>query len=233
MAKKDYYIIEKNLNRIFRNEPTNFLDPLTYRNVVSKLGKKNYNVYYPYSDSEKVIIYTKEEPKVSLLELISPEKLTHRCIMGSLFSLGIDNSLFGDIIITNNHYYIIVISTITDLIKNELKQVGSNHIKVSDANLSILTDYKRVYKELEIIVSSLRIDNIIATIIGTSRETIKKEFIDDNVILNYEICHRVNYTLKQNDVFSIRRHGKYKFDTIIKETKKGNYLVRCYKYIDN
>ncbi len=233
MAKKDYYIIEKNLNRIYHDEPTNFLDPLTYKRVISKLGKSPYNAFYPYSDSEKVIIYIKKEPIISLLEIFSFEPLTHREIMGSLFSLGIDNSLFGDIIITNNHYYVIVINQVADLIKNELKQIGNHHITIEYAELSILENYKRVYKEIEIIVSSLRIDNVIATIIGTSRESIKREFIDDNVILNYEICHRVNYSLKENDVFSIRRHGKYKFGSIMKETKKGNYLIKCYKYTEN
>ena len=41
MAKKDYYIVEKNVNKIVRGEYTNFLDPATLKNVISKL--KGYN----------------------------------------------------------------------------------------------------------------------------------------------------------------------------------------------
>ena len=233
MAKKDYYIIEKNLNRIMRGDPTNFLDPLTYKKIITKLGKTNYSVYYPYEDSEKVIIYSKTIPNLDMLEIVSSEPLTHRAILGSLYGLGIDGSLFGDIIIVNNHYYLLVISNITELIKNELTKIGSNNVTIKDSDMDILNGYQHTYQELEIIISSLRIDNVIASLIGTSRENVKKEFLSDNVTLNYELCHKVNYLLKPNDVFSIRRHGKYKFDSIVKETKKGNYLVRIYKYTEN
>ncbi len=232
MAKKDYYIIEKNLNRIMRGDPTNFLDPLTYKKIVSKLSKTNYSVYYPYEDSEKVIIYTKTIPALTILEIVSNEPLTHRAILGSLYGLGLDGSLFGDIIITDNHYYLIVIDSIADLIKNELTKIGNTNVTIKDSDVSVLTDYHHSYQEIEIIISSLRIDNIVASLIGTSRENVKKEFLSDNVTLNYEICHKVNYPLKPNDIFSIRRYGKYKFDNIIKETKKGNFLVKIYKYIE-
>lgn len=74
MSKKEYYIIEKNINKILKGEPTNFLDPNIYKQVISKLKGYNYNTYYPYKDSDKVIIYTKETPNIKLLEIISYDK---------------------------------------------------------------------------------------------------------------------------------------------------------------
>ena len=232
MSKKDYYIIEKNINKLKRNETTNFLDATTYKKIFGKIKKQNYNTYYPYKDSEKVIIYTEKEPNITLLELISYEKLTHREIMGSLYGLNIDSSLFGDIIITNNHYYIMVVDSILALIQNEFNMVGNKHIKLKEVPISILDNYERSYQEINIIVSSLRIDNVISHIIGTSREQIKKKFIDDEVILNYEPCHKTNYILNEQDIFSIKKYGKYKYIGIIKETKKNNYLIKVLKYID-
>ena len=233
MSKKDYYIIEKNINKIYRGESTNFLDPTTLKNVINKLKGINYNIYYPYKGSDKVIIYTNKLPEIKILEIISYDKLSHREIMGSLFGLNIDSELFGDIIITNNHYYIIIINSIHDLIINNLNMIGKHHIKLKEVALSILDNYQRKYEEIELIVSSIRIDNVISTIIGTSREQIKKKFLNDEIILNYEVCHKLNYELKENDTFSIKRYGKYKYSGILKETKKGNYLIKCLKYIDN
>ena len=111
--------------------------------------------------------------------------------------------------------------------------IGKHHIKLKEVALSILDNYQRKYEEIELIVSSIRIDNVISTIIGTSREQIKKKFLNDEIILNYEVCHKLNYELKENDTFSIKRYGKYKYSGILKETKKGNYLIKCLKYIDN
>ena len=232
MSKKDYYIIDKNVNKIIRGESTNFLDPNIYKQVISKLKGITYNTYYPYEDSNKVIIYTKEIPNIKLYEIISYEKLSHRQILGSLFGLNIDSELFGDIIINDNHYYIMVIDKISELIEKEYTMVGSNHIKLKEVPLSTIEDYKTKYQELELIVSSLRIDNVISSIIGTSREAIKKKFQDDEIILNYETCHKINYILKENDVFSIRKHGKYKYIGILKQSKKGHHVIKCHKYID-
>lgn len=233
MSEKNYYIIEKNINKIYRGEPTNFLDPNTLKNVINKLKGINYNIYYPYKDSDKAIIYTDKLPEIYLLEIFSYDKLTHREIMGSLFGLNIDSELFGDIIITNNHYYIMIINSIYPLINNNLNMIGKHPIKLKEVQLSILDNYERKYEEIELIVSSIRIDNVISSLIGTSREQTKKKFLEDEIILNYEICHKINYELKENDTFSIRRFGKYKFSGIIKETKKGNFLIKCLKYIDN
>lgn len=233
MSKKDYYIIEKNLNKIYRNESTNFLDPTTLKNVINKLKGINYNVYYPYKDSDKTIIYTNTLPEISLLEIISYDKLTHREIMGSLFGLNIDSELFGDIIITNNHYYIMIIKSIYELIINNFNMIGNHPIKLKEVSLDILDNYQREYAEVEIIVSSTRIDNVISSLIGTSREQIKRKFLNDEIILNYEVCHKLNYELKENDTFSIKKFGKYKYTGIIKETKKEKYLIKCLKYIDN
>lgn len=233
MSKRDYYIIDKNLNKIYRGEATNFLDPTTYKSIITKLKDTRYHTYYPYKDSDKVIIYIDKLPKIRLLELISYEKLTHREIMGSLFGLNIDSELFGDIIITNNHYYIMVIDSIYNLIINDYHMVGNHSIKIQEVPLTILDNYERQYEEIELIVSSLRIDNVISSIIGTSREQIKKKFLDDEIVLNYEICHRLNYELKENDTFSIRKYGKYRYIGIIKDTKKGKFLIKCLKYIDN
>ena len=137
MTKKDYYNVEKNIDKIKRGEYTNFLDPSTLNKVQSKLKKYNYNIYSPYKESDKVIIYTNELPKIRLLEIISYDKLTHREILGSLFGLNISSELFGDIIITNNHYYITIIDSIYNLIINDYKQVGVHSIKLKEVPLSL------------------------------------------------------------------------------------------------
>lgn len=233
MGKKDYYIIEKNVTKIKRNSYTNFLDYSTYKNVCSKLKGYNYHIYYPYEESEKVILYTDNLPKIRLLELISYDKLNHQSIMGSLYGLNIDSELFGDIIIADNHYYIMVVDTIYNLIIKEYNMVGKSHIKLKETPLEVLDNYHRKYSEIEIIVSSLRIDTIISRLINTSREAIKKKFNDGEIILNYEPCHKTDYQLHENDIFSIRRYGKYRFGGIVNQSKKGNYIIKCYKYIDN
>ena len=96
--------------------------------------------------------------------------------------------------------------------------------------LELLESYEKEYEKIEIIASSPRIDTIAAKIIGTSRNKIIEIIKNKEIILNYNILKNVSYQLKENDVFSIRRHGKYKFIRLIKNTKNKNFIFECYKY---
>lgn len=232
MSKKDYYIIEKNRDKIIKGNYTNFLDPSTLDKVLSKLKGYEYNIYYPYKDSEKVIIYTKEKPKIKLLEIISFEKLTHREIMGSMYNQNIDTELFGDIIIYNNHYYMLIMESIYNLVLDSFNMIGNKYIKFKEVDINVLDNFKRKFEKIELIVSSLRIDSVLSRLIGISRENIKKKFSDNEVFLNYEVCTKMTKELKDGDIFSIRKYGKYKFSGVIKTSKKNHYIIECLKYID-
>ena len=232
MSKKDYYIIEKNRDKIIKGNYTNFLDPSTLNKVKSKLKGYEYNIYYPYKDSEKVIIYTKEKPKIKLIEIISFDKLTHREIMGSLYNQNIDSEFFGDIIIYNNQYYVLVMESICNLVLDTFNMIGNKHIKIMEVDIIVLESYKKKYEKKELIVSSLRIDSVISKLVGISRDNIKKKFRDNEVFLNYEVCTKMTKNLKVNDIFSIRKYGKYKFNGVIKTSKKNHYIIECLKYID-
>ena len=224
------YKIEKNLNRLYRKEATFFLDPKEQLELAKKLKKEPYQIYKPYPDSEKNIFYIKEEPKVILYEIKSKIPLEHREILGTLFSLNITSELFGDIVITNNHYYIYVLESIAPYIKNNLLLIKNSHIELIEIPLETLKEYHKEYEAIEIIASSTRIDTVISRLIQTSRPNIIEKIKNKEIILNYDILKNNSYQLKENDIFSIRRYGKYQYIGIKKETKSKNYIIECKKY---
>ena len=90
---------------------------------------------------------------------------------------------------------------------------------------------KKKYEEVEIIVSSLRIDTVISRIIGTNRDKIKDKIKNKEIMINYNYLSNNSYTFRDGDIFSIRKFGKYKYVGIIKTTKKDNYIIKYLKYI--
>ena len=84
-------------------------------------------------------------PKVRLLEILSYNKLFHRSILGSLMGLNIDSELFGDIIVTDKHAYIMIADSIYNLLINEFTMVGNEKIKLKEIPLSMLDNYEREY----------------------------------------------------------------------------------------
>ncbi len=227
----EMYEVKKNVDKIKRGGYTFFLMPNICKEVSYRLNKKEYNLYYPYPESDKVIMYSNKIPKVKLYEIISYYPITHREILGSLFALNISNEAFGDIVIDNGKYYFYVMDEIASLIENDFSFVGNKPIKIKEIDIHTLDNYKRLYEENEIIVSSLRVDTIISRIIGTSRDKIKDKIKDKDILVNYEILSNNSYVLKENDIFSIRKYGKYKYIGIIKNTKKDNYIIKYLKYI--
>ena len=168
--------------------------------------------------------------KYWLYEIISKTPLEHREILGTLFSLNITSELFGDIIMKDNHYYIYLLEPIAPYIKSNLLKIKNTNITLEEIPLETLKDYHKEYNPIEIISSSNRIDTVIARLINTSRKNIIEKIKKKEIILNYSLLKKSDYKLKENDVFSIKRLGKYKYIGIIKETKSKNYIIKCLKY---
>lgn len=229
--KSNSYEIEKNVEKIKRGNNTGFIGLNIYSDVIRRLKGKDYEVYYPYPDSEKVILYCDEVPKVKLFKIESYTELTHQAILGSLFGLNISNELFGDIVFYNGNFYVYLLSDISDLIVNELGMVGNNYVKLVEVDIECLGNYKRNYEEIELIVSSLRIDTVIARIVNVNRDKAKEMIKNKLVTVNYDILSKYDYTLKENDIFSIRKLGKYKYVGIVNRTKKDNYIIEIDKYV--
>ena len=224
------YLVEKSINKLNSLGSTFFLDPRELKEVTNHLKKNSYNIYKPYIDSERNILYKDTIPDVILYEIKSKKELRHQDILGSLYSLNLDISLFGDIIIDNDKYYIYVLSIIRNSFENDFKKVGNTNIELIERDLSLMEEYTHKYEELELIVSSLRLDTVIARVIHTNRDSIKDLVKDKSIIYNYEILKNYSKTINIDDVFSIRKYGKYRFKEIVKSTKSDNLIIKILKY---
>lgn len=229
--KNNIYKIDNSVDKLINCKNTLFLDPHEYNLIKGKLHKNKYKIYLPYPDSEKIILYTSDEPKVTLFKINSYNELTHPMILGSILAQNIQNSYLGDIIVDNNNYYFYILSDLKNYIKDNLEYIGNNKVNLEEIDIKLLENYKRKYESYEIIVSSLRIDNIISKIIKTSRDKVIYKIKNKEVIVNYEILNKNSYVLKENDVFSIRKYGKYKFIGIINNTRRDNLVIKYLKYI--
>lgn len=226
----DIYIVNKNVEKILNGKYTFFLDDRLQKLVKRKIGKIKYNIYKLYKDSEKNIFYNDIKPNVLLYEIKSKIIIRHQDIMGTLFSLGIDPSMYGDIIIIDNHYYIYILDIIENFLISNLTIINNSKIDLVKIDINYLSNYERKYETIEFIVSSERIDNIVAHLIHSNRDNTINKIRNKEILVNYDVPKN-SYNLKEGDIISIRKYGKYKYKGIIKNTKKNNYIIRIDKYI--
>ena len=225
------YIIQKNINRLLNGTYTFFLDPKEQREMISKLRKNEYKIYKPYKDSEKNIFYLDKYPEVILYEIKIKKEVRHQDILGSMYGLNIDGGLFGDILVIDGHYYVYILSMLRNYFESNFLMVGHSYIELEEIDVDTFKDYERDYEVFELIVSSERIDTVISSIIHSGRNKIKDLIKDKDIMLNYDYLKDTSYKLKEGDIFSIRRIGKYKYSGIINKTKSNNLVIKIHKYL--
>ena len=106
----------------------------------------------------------------------------------------------------------------------------TDRIKWEKAGVS-LPNYERRYEEIELISSSERIDSVISKLTNIKRSDIDTLISKKNITLNYNTLTNKSYVLKEDDIFSVRGYGKYKYIGFCKQTKKGNLVLKILKYI--
>lgn len=224
------YTVEKIVEKVLYSNSTNFVEIKYLNRVKKELKNVKYNIYEPFIGATKVILYNKM-PNIKIYEIISSNDLRHQDILGTLYSLNISDEMFGDVVIWNNRYFIIILSSIDNYIKSNLISIRNSKVDLIEKNPYYLKDYKQEYEECIIIVPSIRVDVIVSKIINSSRSNALEKIKNGVIYLNYELLTKPTYMLKENDIFSIRKYGKYKFNGIINETKKGNIIVNISKYV--
>ena len=228
--KTNQYNTEKIIDSLYNKGHTNFLVPKELMQVKGKLNKNEYKIYEPYNECSKVILYKKEIPDIKLYRIECHGNIRHQDILGTIFSLGIKEDTFGDIFKYQNSFYIFIMPQIDEYIKYNFTEIKNNKIKLVEVDLDIAKYFSQEYIIKEYIVSSLRIDNIVSSITNESRNQVLDKFKYKEVMLNYDDNIKPTRVLKENDIFSIRKYGKYKFSQILKKTKKGGFIIEIKAY---
>lgn len=227
---KNYYL-DHILESYYTKGYTAFLNGEKYLQVKNKLPSNTYNIFKPFNDANKVIIYKSDIPDITLCKISCNTNIKHQIILKELFNMGLKEDMFGDIIIDNNIAYLYIFSHLYEDILYNFKLYNIEINKIERIDLDYLSNYEPRYKEIEIIVSSLRMDNIVSKITNDSRKSILERFKNKDIVKNYQIITKYTTSLQEGDIFSIRRYGKYKFNKVIKETKSGGYIISILKYL--
>ena len=86
-------------------------------------------------------------------------------------------------------------------------------------------------KILEGTVASVRLDTLLALAWKTSRSSLVGMIEDGRVFVNGKCITSNGYHVKKNDLISARGMGRFVYEGMLSQTKKGRYLVKLEKYV--
>ena len=149
---------------------------------------------------------------MTLLEIVYPSKfqqLTHSKILGTVLNrLGIDRKLFGDILVTKEKAQITVDQRFTTLFQDGIQKISKLPVSLVERPFSDMIESKDDYQEKEVLVSSLRLDTFLSSILKLSRSQTSALVEKKLVQVNYHIVEKSDYPVKIGDLISVRRFGR-------------------------
>ena len=165
--------------------------------------------------------------KCILIKPVNPkftDNLSHRDFLGSLMGLGIRREVLGDIIISENKGYLFCLETIADYIIENLTQVRHTTVECELTD-NIPTDILPQPENLEIIVSSERLDVIVSAIYKMSRSQVLPIFHTEKVFVNGIVKTSPSATLNVGDKVSVRGFGRFIYNGVLRHTKKDRLVI--------
>lgn len=240
-------MVEKN-NKI---EYSDFLD-LSQIEIVKKFINKikvnNCIVYGGHEQAERkmFVFYSSKfnsevveknlKDIVKVIRIVLPNELngkySHRDYLGAVIKLGIKREKVGDIIVDNKGADIIIEKNISKFLLENLPSL--TRFSKSTITIESIENLKSVEikkEELEIIVSSLRLDNVVSELARCSRNKALDIINMERVFINFQNETKKTKQVKIGDIITIRGKGRFYIKEMIGQTKSGRTIIKIEKFI--
>lgn len=157
------------------------------------------------------------------------DKPSHRDVLGSLMALEIKRETIGDILIGETRAVAFVLNTVLPLV-SDMTKIGKCGVKITfDFSQEDIPEPK--FEEITFTVATIRLDSILASTFGFSREKAKEIINAKGVMLNGVQTFDTSDRMIEGDVFSLRGYGKAMLYKIGGQSKKNRNFITVKKYM--
>ena len=220
-----------------------FLTPEERMNIESfvELKGEKYTFFGGYDDAERVMFVALPHwcDSAENLNIVRSftftyrkcDKLSHRDFLGTFMSLGITRESVGDILCGEGITVAFFSEGVADYVLAQIEKVGGVGVNVS-SNFSFPLPGLSELKNFTDTVASLRLDSVVAALIGTSREKAKELISDKKVSVNSVLIDKSTYSPDEFAKISVKGYGKFILDGASSHTKKGRIILNYKKYIN-
>lgn len=223
---------------------SNFLNPYeqtVFFSIKSSLPNIHYEWLGGYEAAERKIVCFLPSYKEDLGDIICflrieavnekfADSLSHRDFLGAFMNLGLERHTIGDICISENKAHLIVLSSVKDIIMENLQYVKKTKIRVLQESAEDI-QYINRYREIAINVASNRLDAVVASTFKLSRSLSNEYFDKERVFVNGKMTTNHSYMVKEGDLISVRGQGRFKFLGNRRTSKKGRLFSDILLYI--
>ena len=186
------------------------------------------DAFYMYMDEESIrSTYPIRILKISPLQPKFAEELSHRDYLGALLNLGITRAKTGDILIHDKEAYVFVHQELTEFLVKELTRVRHTTVRAVEVENA---DFKwePKYEGWGLLHQYAWIPSFWLFFVRSKLTALIEA---GRVYVNGKLITSNGYHVKDNDIISVRQMGRFQYEGVLSETKKGRYYVTIRKYI--
>lgn len=219
---------------------SDYLDPREQQIVASLIGTNNEEIKFRFfggpdhAERKRAIIapfyeeITDDMFEIVLLEASFPEKfvsIAHRDILGAFTAQGIERKKIGDIVVGEDVFQFYTTEELKTYVKLNLTEVKNAHIRLKKQSFSEAIEKKEKWQRKRITATSLRLDIIIKETYNLSRKNAAKLIERNLVRVNFANVDNPATLLIENDLISVRGHGRSKLLEVNGLTRKEKVRV--------
>ena len=168
--------------------------------------------------------------KITPKALRFSESLSHRDYLGAILNLGVDRSVVGDILIKDKEAWVFCLRKMSDFFIENLIRVRHTTVLVTRVEQAEEIPQPQ-FEAINGTCASVRLDALIGLAFQASRSSMVSFIEGGLVFVNGRLITSNGYEPKEGDIVSVRGKGRFIYDGVSRQTKKGRLGVRLRKYI--
>ena len=177
--------------------------------------------------SEELCAYVQAPPvvcvKIAPVRQKFADPLTHRDFLGALMSLGLRREVMGDIALVDNEGYLFCLDSVAGFICENLTSV--RHTTVACSLSPAPEALSSPPPVTELVVASERLDAAVAAVFRLSRNEARELVEGEQVFISGRLAASPSAELTPGEIVSVRHYGRFAYEGIQRETKKGRLRV--------
>lgn len=208
---------------------TPFLDETQQRVLMSVAGNRvNLSFFGGYEHAErKRALLSEYDDDFEIVQLKAKlsgyDKIKHSDCMGALYNIGCKSEQFGDILVDHDCVRVFVSKNIASFVINNCTMIRHSRVTFCEDDSEVVVN--RHMKVMRKIVSSVRLDSLVAACTNLSRAKAQNLIRAKNVKVNHICLEETSYLCNNDSILSIRGYGRFVYLSTIKETRNNKFVV--------
>lgn len=154
--------------------------------------------------------------------------LSHSQVLGTFLNqLGIKREYLGDIIVNEEQLLVFLDEKFGQIAQQSITKIARVPVKVREVSwLSVQLLNQQDWHSKDVLVSSLRLDKLVAVAFNLSRSTANKLIEAGHVKLDYLQSDQPSRTVEIGQLISVRKYGRIRLNEFLGFSKQGKIKLK-------